>query len=437
MTRRQPPVRSRHGLRALTVLLAVAALAAACGDDDEGSGGSRTLAVPADYETISDAVAAAEPGDLVLVSPGVYTETVTVEVEDLVIRGTDRNEVIIDGEFERENGIIVFSDGVAVENLTARNHVANGVFFTGDYGKGVTLEGYRASYVTAHNNGLYGVYAFNATKGVFEHSYGSGHPDSAFYVGQCNPCDAVLTDLVAERNMLGYSGTNSTGVTIVDSVWRENRSGMVPSSLFSEALYPNSGTAIVGNLVVDNNSTEAPDSESFGFAYGTGIVLAGASNIVVERNLVRGHVLAGIAITDLPASENPDTGEDETFVPEDNVVRDNVVSENTYDLGYVTVEQASRLFGNCFEGNEPTTTFPEGLEDLAPCDGAGDPDLGDLSGVLAAFPTAPPDVDWKTVPAPPDQPQMPDAETAPARPARPDLLDLDVDLAAVEIPRDD
>ena len=105
-----------------------------------------------------------EPGDLILISPGTYKEGVTVETEDLVIRGADRNTVIIDGEFTRENGIKILADGVAVENLTARNNTANGVFWTGSYEDDYVLKGYRASYVTAYNNGLYGVYAFNAVE---------------------------------------------------------------------------------------------------------------------------------------------------------------------------------------------------------------------------------------------------------------------------------
>ena len=56
-----------------------------------------------------------------------------MQTEDLVIRGTDRNEVILDGGFETENGMIIFSDGVAVENLTVRNYTSNGLFWTGDY----------------------------------------------------------------------------------------------------------------------------------------------------------------------------------------------------------------------------------------------------------------------------------------------------------------
>ena len=95
---------------------------------------------------------------------GTYKEGVTVETEDLVIRGADRNDVIIDGEFTRENGFKILADGVAVENLTARNHTANGVFWTGSYEDDYVLKGYRASYITAYNNGLYGVYAFNAVE---------------------------------------------------------------------------------------------------------------------------------------------------------------------------------------------------------------------------------------------------------------------------------
>src|SRR5918994_896476 len=105
--------------RPLAALLAVAALAlAACGGDDsddrgaaaaddaaaEGSDGA-TLAVPGDHDTIQDAVDAAEPGDLILVEPGTYEEAVNVETDELTIRGTDRNEVILDGGVELDNGI--------------------------------------------------------------------------------------------------------------------------------------------------------------------------------------------------------------------------------------------------------------------------------------------------------------------------------------------
>ena len=96
------------------------------------SGKPRTIHVPKDVKRIQTAVDQAPPGSLILVSPGVYKEAVTVTTDRLVIRGLDRNKVILDGGFKLDNGIKVLgADGVAVENMTARNYTKNGFFWTG------------------------------------------------------------------------------------------------------------------------------------------------------------------------------------------------------------------------------------------------------------------------------------------------------------------
>ena len=189
---------------------------------------------------------------------------------------------------------------------------------------------------------------------MIDHSYGSGHPDSAFYVGQCKSCNALLIDNTAENNMLGYSGTNSTGVTIVKSTFSHNRAGIVPNSLYSEQFGPNSGSTIVGNIVEDNNNAAAPDNKSFSVAYGNGIVVGGGSKIVIERNLITNHQNAGVIVTDLPTSKDPADGQEKSFKPESNQVRENTLSENQFDLAYLTANFASNTFGNCFEKNEFT-----------------------------------------------------------------------------------
>lgn len=108
---------SRTRLSAMAAVVALAMLAVGCSSGSSGGSSATSepaasgavLRVPDDYPTIQAAVDAAEPGDLVLIAPGVYREGVVVQTEDIVIRGLDRNEVIIDGEFTRDNGIKVFS----------------------------------------------------------------------------------------------------------------------------------------------------------------------------------------------------------------------------------------------------------------------------------------------------------------------------------------
>ena len=377
------------------------------------------LRVPDDYATIQEAVDAAQPGDLVLIGPGTYHEAVIVETDDIVIRGTDRNEVVIDGQHERENGIIVFSNGVAVENLTSHSHTSNGVFFTGDYGTDVIVDGYRASYVTAYNNGLYGVYAFNATNGLIEHSYGSGHPDSAFYIGQCNPCNAVIRDVVAEHNALGYSGTNASGnLVIQDSTWRHNRIGMVPNTLDGEELAPQGDIVIVGNHVHDNGNEDTPRRNAdWDAGFGAGILVAGGNDNLIIRNLVQDNSYAGIAVADF-VDQN-------LWIAERNVVKDNVVSGSVYDLFVLNVSLTP--LGNCFSGNTFETSIPADIETAMPCDddaGALEESGGPNPGEFAV-------ADHTTMPAPPAQPTMPGALTEKARRAGAPPA---VNVAAVRVP---
>ena len=116
-----------------------------------------TRRVPQDYPTIQNGVDAANPGDLVLIDKGEYNEAVFVTTPSVTLRGVDRNAVILDGKFELGTGIMVGGNGVAIENMTARNYTLNGFFWTG-------VQGFRGSYLTAYNNGDYGIYAFGSTR---------------------------------------------------------------------------------------------------------------------------------------------------------------------------------------------------------------------------------------------------------------------------------
>ena len=377
--------------------------------------------VPVDYPTIQAAVDAASPGDLVLVGRGVYREEVTVTTPSLVIRGIDRNETIIDGEFVRGNGVTVLADAVAVEIMTARNAILNGFFWTG-------VTGFRGSFLTAYNNGDYGIYAFGSKDGVFEDSYASGSPDSGFYIGQCYPCRIVIRNVVAERNGLGYSGTNAGGqLYLVSSIWRNNRAGIVPSSLDVELDPPQRNAVYAANLVIDNNNADAPAIAINSVAFGNGILLAGSVRDTVIRNVVLDHASHGIVTSPI---------QDRNFYPAiDNVIRDNIVfGSGRGDLANAGPGAA----GNCFSGNEYRTAVPFGLEAARACQGLTIPWWSDWVPFGTIFARAlqlkEPFPDWKTQAPPPPQHGMPMPESAPARVASHVFDSLHFDLAAAQLP---
>jgi len=413
--------------------------------------------VPDDQPTIQGAVDMAAPGDLILIQPGTYNEAVTVETNDLTIRGLDRNTVVLDGEFELDDGIrVVGANGVAIENMTARNYTRNGFFWTG-------VTGYRGSYLTAFRNGDYGAYAFLSYSGQFDHGYGAGSPDAGFYIGGCYPCDAVISDVISEYNGLGYSGTNSGGdLYIVNSVFRFNRAGIVPNSGSYELRHPERASTIVGNTVYSNNQQDTPAIDVALLAMGNGILSAGGVKNVIERNLVFDHGKTGIGLVPFLEEDanddqpSPDTWDqpcaetlddplpDPADVPDavlwdshGNSVEGNVLEDNrAADIAADSAGTDISTLGNCFSNNTFSTSAPTDLEPLAPCSGTGSGDwtAGVLNVASWLGETRPPSADYQTSsPKPQEQEQdnMPDAETAPANPANNGPMTIDIDAITV------
>lgn len=409
--------------RSLSVAgLVAGALLVGCGgssgpDPSTGVGPSgATIRVPDDHASIQAAVDAAASGDLILVAPGVYPESVSVTTPNVVIRGLDRNRVILDGENTRSDGIEVSAGGVAVENLTIRRYLNNGLLFDGTAGGTADgpLVGWRGSYITAHNNGLYGVYAFASRAGRFDHVYASGHADSGIYVGQCKPCEALVTDSVAEANSIGYEGTNSSGVVLARSTYRRNRVGITSNTQDRERLAPSEDVTIVGNLVVDNDEPRSPESEG---AFGFGIAVGGSVRTTVTRNRVADNAGVGIVVTTL-----------EGHNPSANRVVGNTLARNGTDLAYFRSDAPTApQRGNCFARNRFTTSYPPRIEAALPCTS----DRGRVSGAPKLV-RQPPGISFRDVPSPPPQPNMPGVETAPAEPAL--GLPGPIDIAAIALP---
>ncbi|HET6817327.1 MAG TPA: multicopper oxidase domain-containing protein [Mycobacteriales bacterium] len=326
------------------------------------------------YRSLSLAVSHASNGDWILVWPGTYKESVTVQpghglTSGLHIRGMNRNTVVFDGK--KTGGSAVHVQGVNntwVENMTGENYLtgsANAFYWTG-------VDGWWGNYLTAYNNGDYGLYAYDSTNsgklpGTFAHDYASWNADSGIYIGGCRDCHAVIVDSKAEKNAIGYSGTNAGGeLYLLDSEWDHNASGIVPNTLTSEPDPPQQGVNIVGNYVHDNNDHDVPGAGITAIApVGDGIEIAGGSDNIIRDNLIKNEMHDGVILHWL-------------FAPPMN----NQVLKNTFiHVGYAggpgdaDIGLDGTSIQNCIDGNvdktgghtKPATVDPPGLANLDTC----------------------------------------------------------------------
>ncbi len=282
-----------------------------------GSAGCPKAAGAHYYKSLQLAVGHARNGDWVLVWPGTYKEATEVKptgvlTDGLHIRGMDRNGVIFDGK--KTGGSAVHVTGVNntwVENMTGQNYQkgsANAFYWTG-------VDGYWGNYLTAYNNGDYGLYAYDSTSSgrvpaAFAHDYASWNADSGIYIGGCRNCHAVIVASKSEKNALGYSGTNAGGeLYLMNSEWDHNATGILPNTLTSEPDPPQDGAYIVNNYVHDNNDNDVPGAGITAIApVGLGIGIAGGSNNIVReqpRDAPEAHRHRRVLVVH-PARQQPD-----------------------------------------------------------------------------------------------------------------------------------
>lgn len=411
----------RLGVLAATAV-ALTLLTACSGSTDEPSAGAgsetpgtmEVVRVPGDADTVQGGVDLVAPGGLVLVEPGTYPEEVLIDVEDVTLRGTDRDGVVITGEGSRSSGVVAFADGVRIENLTVRDTLLYGVLVTGthDADEALTpavtgydefdpdqfppLERFSIDHVTSTNNGLYGIYAFNARHGVITNTFTSGSADSGIYVGQCRECDTLVSGNVATRNAIGFENANaSDSLSVLGNRFAGNRVGMTLTSNYQEAFVPQRGNLVAGNVIDANVGADSP-AQADG-AFGIGIGISGGQENRLVRNRVSGNLYAGVVINNT---------EDVSSI--DNEFLDNVFAGNRIDIAN-TARPEHPTSGTCLRGagSDTLRLLPRGLG--LGCSGGPD------RSVEAPGPIdVPPGASFLDVARPGPLPSLPADDTVPA-----------------------
>src|SRR3954451_22617645 len=261
------------------------------------------------YHTIQAAVDAARPGDTVKVAHGTYREGVVVRSAGkryIKIIGDPAHpeKVVLDGKGVKgpraQNGILVNgANEVTIRGLTATHYLGNGFFMVND-------DGYTLANLRAMQTGVYGLYAFNTRGGTMRDSEAAWNNDGGLYIGQtppqAKPKRSLVTGIKSYGNVLGFSGTNMRYVTITQSQFFNNGTGIVPNALDTEKFAPPEENVITDNDIFWNNFNYyagAPfklraSATSVPYPVGVGVLLFGGRRNKVEHNRVYGNYLVGI-----------------------------------------------------------------------------------------------------------------------------------------------
>jgi len=284
---------------------------------------SATIIEVREGDRIQDAVNAAQPGDEILVYPGLYSETVYVDKDDITLRGVVEGNKWphLDGQKQLNDAILYSGNGFSVEWFKITHYKGNAIM--GQAGNNFSI---RNNWVI--DSGVYGIFPEFGENGLIENNILSGIEDAAIYVGMSDYVD-VRNNQVFD-NVAGIEIENSRHVLVEGNLAKNNTGGILVFITPGLPIKSSYDAIIRRNFVLDNNTPNfgIPGSLVSQIPAGSGIIVMSGDEVVIEDNVITGNNNAGIIITsqDFVTEIATDTGSDPN--PDKVQIRDNVMFAN-------------------------------------------------------------------------------------------------------------
>jgi parallel beta-helix repeat protein len=226
-----------------------------------------TIRVKTDYSTISEAVAAAYPGDIICVENGLYAETVIVEKDNICISGGART--VLNGGFALENAFVLSeTHRVRLESLRIMNYASNAVSINRGADNIVTK-------CTLTDCLKYGVFIQDAQNSLITFNDINGTGDYGIYIRNGNGLRAEKNK--AKSCRLGGVYAESAG--IIPVLFRNNEFCFN----LGNGLYLSGPEITAICNIIDSN-------------FGNGVVLVNSEGSAVTENTVSANHQNGIVV---------------------------------------------------------------------------------------------------------------------------------------------
>ena len=277
-------------------------------------------------DSIQAAVEAAQPGDTIQVMPGIYSETVYIDKDDIHLVGVIQNgaRATMDGLGKLNDAILYSGNNIIIENFRITKYKGNGIM--GQAGNNFEI---RNNVIV--DTGIYGIFPQLGTNGLIEHNVVSGIEDAAIYIGMSDNIHVAYNEVF--DSVAGIEIENSRHAIVEYNNAHHNTGGILAFVTPGLPIKTTEDVIIRNNFVSDNNTPNfgAPGSIVSGIPAGTGILVMAADDVIIEGNIISNNKTAGIIINDhsfattITMDIESDPNSDRTMI------LDNVMLNNGFD----------------------------------------------------------------------------------------------------------
>lgn len=235
------------------------------------------IKVPDQYDTIQEAIDAAEDGGTILVAPGVYKENITFKGKAIVLRSIDPGDDLVVESTVIDGGgmgrVVTFNNGESEQTVLWGFTITNGDAKTGwgggiiiDNGSSPTLKGNIITENKAYNGG--GLWINNQSSPIIQGN-------------------TFLANHAVRRKGVGIYITNESEPLIKENILKDHEGGngviyieKAGAVIFGNTIKNNSTDYGVGGIMVDNQSAAVISQNTITHNTGRGDIYAGAIAVI-------------------------------------------------------------------------------------------------------------------------------------------------------------